>query len=58
MDVRDHDRLHAAAVLDRLGVHARVKDEQLPVLFEFEAGVAKLCDLHAFILSRFGAARA
>jgi hypothetical protein len=30
----------------------------LTILFELEAGVAKLCDLHNFILPRFVAARA
>jgi hypothetical protein len=30
----------------------------LTALFEFEASVAKLCDLHGFILPRFGPVRA
>jgi hypothetical protein len=58
MDVGNHNGLHAGAVVDWLGVHAWVKNQKLAVLFEFEAGVAKLCDLHDFILSMFVAGRA
>jgi hypothetical protein len=58
MDVGDHDGLHARTVLDWLGVHPRVENQKLTILFELEAGVAKLCDLHNFILPRFVAARA